>query len=760
MTCGEPVKSLTCQELAAEVNYTAHPLLLHSRLYCMAREVERQVATPYPFPLCARFDQFHVDFTGGILQRSGFRVPVQSQPLLVLRLLLEAGGNVVTRNELRKVLWPEDTFVDFELGVNTAVKKLRQALADPAERPKFIETLPRIGYRFLVPVEWLTENGKGVEKAENSATTGGMGVASERTASGFSSTGTMKWLAVGGAILLAVGCIGVWKFVQDRRQMALPPTEVVPLTSFSGFEYDPAISPDGNQVAFGLLDKESGIYTTVIGGEKSFRLTDNFGHHNFGDCCPRWSPDGRQIAYVHVTDGVAIYVTPVLGGTQHRVYEGLSNFFSPTLDWSSDGKFLAITESHENKTHSLIALLSLADLSKRPLTSPSGQELDYGPAFSPDGSTVAFVRSIVAGMVSDLYVIPTAGGEPKRVTFDHRTIFGQPSWTPDGRELVYTSDLGGLSSLWRVPVSGGKPERVAGVGTGAECPSVSRRGHQLVYQQKFTRFYTGRLNLKDETHLEGPSVKVISEKGQQFRPNFSPDGKRIAFESDRTGYSEIWACDIDGSNCGELTTLHGVAGAPRWSPDGRTIAFEFHTKEHGEIYLLEVGGGAPRLLATIPGSDNGGPSWSRDGKSLYFYSDRGGGSFQIWKMQLNGGTPVQVTKNGGVFAAESMDGRFIYFSKFEAPGIWKMPIDGGEESRLLADQGGREWWNWALGRNGIYFLDDELKFFDFATGKRTRVYASEKPLVMGLAVSPDGKSILYPQIEVAESSIMLLKNFR
>ena len=180
------------------MNYRVHPLLPHSELYCMAREVERQVSTACPFPLCARFDQFHVDLTGGILQRSGVRVPVQSQPLQVLRLLLEAEGKVVTRDELRKALWPEDTFVDFELGVNTAVKKLRHALADPAERPKFIETLPRIGYRFLVPVEWVTENGKGVEKAGNLAAAGGMGVASERTASRFSSAGTLKWLAVGG----------------------------------------------------------------------------------------------------------------------------------------------------------------------------------------------------------------------------------------------------------------------------------------------------------------------------------------------------------------------------------------------------------------------------------------------------------------------------------------------------------------------------------------------------------------------------------
>jgi Tol biopolymer transport system component len=212
--------------------------------------------------------------------------------------------------------------------------------------------------------------------------------------------------------------------------------------------------------------------------------------------------------------------------------------------------------------------------------------------------------------------------------------------------------------------------------------------------------------------------------------------------------------------------LHGVAGAARWSPDGRTIAFEFHTKEHGEIYLLEVGGGTPRLLSTLPGADNGGPNWSRDGEWLYFYSDRGGGSFQVWKMQLNGGAPVQVTKNDGVFASESADGHYLYYSKFEAPGIWKMPVDGGEESRVLADQGGEGWWNWALTGNGIYYLDRRsgidkgLKIFDFATGKKVSIFTTEKPLVMGLAVSPDGKSILYPQIDVAESTIMLVKNFR
>jgi Tol biopolymer transport system component/DNA-binding winged helix-turn-helix (wHTH) protein len=711
------------------------------------------------FPIQARFDQFQVDFSSGLLQRSGVRVPLQGQPMQVLRLLLQAEGKVVTREEIRKVLWPEDTFVDFELGVNTAVKKLRQALADPADRPKFIETLPRIGHRFMVPVEWVNENGqKGmVEGAGNSATTGGMEVATAlgRTHSEVSSVGRWRWLAAGGAALVALCGVGVWRFIRART--AVPPIEVVSLASSSGFEYGPALSPDGNQVAFGRWNKDKpGIYTTVIGGEKSFRLTENA-----WDCCPAWSPDARQIAYSHNTDeGNAIYVTPALGGTQRRVYEGLAAMFPPELDWSPDGKTLAIRESKGDRAHSWIALLSLDDLSTRQLTSPSGQDLDYGPAFSPDGKSVAFVRGIVAGRVSDLYVVPVAGGEPRRVTFDHRAIFGQPSWTEDGRELVYQTDLAGLPGLFRVSVSGGAPQRVAGVGTGAESPSISRRGHELAYQQRFMTTYTGLLLLKDATHLQGSAARILSEKGGQLRPNFSPDGKRFAFETDRSGYWEIWACDSDGTNCGQLTTLQGTAGAPRWSPSGRTIAFEFHTKEHGEIYLLDVANGTPRLLKTLPGSDNGGPSWSRDGKWLYFYSDRGGRTFQVWKMPLDGGVPVRVTKNGGVFASESVDGRFLYYSKYEMPGIWKMAIDGGEETRVLDQPNGIFWYNWAIAENGIYYLADDLMFFDFATGRTTTIFIDQKPLLMGLTVSTDGKSIIYPQVDVIESSIMLLKNFR
>jgi Tol biopolymer transport system component len=278
-----------------------------------------------------------------------------------------------------------------------------------------------------------------------------------------------------------------------------------------------------------------------------------------------------------------------------------------------------------------------------------------------------------------------------------------------------------------------------------------------------------RLNLRDEGHSQRPPAIAMWEKGVGGRPHFSPDGKRITFESNRLGYSEIWACDSDGSNCRQLTSLHGIAGAARWSPDGHYIAFGFRPKEHSEVYLLEIGNGVSRLLATLPGADNGGPNWSRDGKWIYFYSDRGGGPFQLWKIQLKGGRPpVQVTKNGGVFAAESADGRFLYYSKFDAPGIWRMPLSGEEEVKVLDQPGGDNWWGWALTPNGIYFFDESnsgnqagVKFLDFATGKRISIAnVSRSSVCCGLAVSPDGRSIFYVQNELAESSIMLVKNFR
>jgi Tol biopolymer transport system component len=170
-------------------------------------------------------------------------------------------------------------------------------------------------------------------------------------------------------------------------------------------------------------------------------------------------------------------------------------------------------------------------------------------------------------------------------------------------------------------------------------------------------------------------------------------------------------------------------------------------------------------MPTFPGADNGGPSWSRDGQWIYFYSDRGGGPFQLWKAPFKGGPPVAVTRNGGVFAAESADGRFLYYSRFQVSGIWKIALYGGEETHILDQPEGWDPYSWALVSDGIYFLKQtstkpDIEFFEFATRKRILISSLNEPASFGLDVSPNGRSIIFVQHDSYESNIMLVKAFQ
>jgi len=699
-----------------------------------------------PSAQIVRFGVFEADLQTGELRKNGLKVPLQGQPFQVFAILLQRSGKLVTREELRLKVWPEDTFVDFDHGLNTAITKIRTALGDQADNPRFVETMPRRGYRFIGEIREPSSPPPSPTTARVRFT--------RLTARG-------SLLGLGAAFLVLLSAIGIWRFSRNRAERLLPALEVVPLVAMEGKVGWPAFSPDGNQVAFLHMGgpKTAGIYTTLIDGEKPLRLTDN--PDDYG---PTWSPDSRQIAFVRVSkEGLNIYVVPALGGTEHKLHTAANL----KLNWSPDGKVLAFSEGNADLSHSWIALLSLADLTTRPLTSPPVDKVDSQPAFSPDGSTVAFVRTADPGGLSDLFVISAKGGEPRQITFDNGMMYGL-AWTKDGHDIVFSSTRGGLPSLWRISASGGTPIPVQGVGTPAYVPSVSPKGDRLAYAKYSYSDNIWRLDLKDEKSAQGPPVRVTSTRsGLNWRPNFSPDGKKIALESDRLGYSDIWYCDSDGSNCAQLTSLRGFAGTARVSPDGLHIAFEFRRREHEEIYVVEVPGGRPRLVPTFPGAEDGAPNWSRDGQWIYFYSDHEGRPFQLWKVPFKGGPPVRVTKNGGIYALESDDGRFLYYSKYTQPGIWKMPVDGGEEVRVLDQPASEKFFNWALTRKGIYFLTEDppngkIKFLDFATRKTISIFALEKSVgdFGGLALSPDGKSLLYTQRESWDAYIMLVKNFR
>ena len=367
-------------------------------------------------------------------------------------------------------------------------------------------------------------------------------------------------------------------------------------------------------------------------------------------------------------------------------------------------------------------------------------------------------------ITSDLYLVPVIGGEPRRLTFDNMLFHG-PAWTLDGREIVFSSNRGGTPCLWRIPASGGTPERLAVGGDNVGRSSISRKGHRLAYMQGFQSVNINRIEVAAATSHNNPPTKLIGSTRTQWGPQFSPDGKSIAFGSDRSGSPEIWMCDSEGLNPIRLTSFGGPrVGSPRWSPDGKQIAFDSHAKGYADIYVLSVEGGLPRRITSESSTDVL-PSWSKDGRWIYFSSNRSGND-QVWKVPVEGGDAVQVTKQGGIEPFESPDGKFVYYCKgISTPGLWRVPVEGGEETPVFNLKAG--WGNWALVNDGIYFVDSDAKdgvaieFFSFATHQIKQVaWLGKITMEYGFAASPDRRWILYTQDAPGDDDIMLVENFR
>jgi Tol biopolymer transport system component/DNA-binding winged helix-turn-helix (wHTH) protein len=678
------------------------------------------------------------------VSRNGTSAHLEPKVMQVLVCLAQHAGEPLPKESLLRAVW-SDTFVSDDV-LTRSIYELRRVFEDDPREGRVIQTIPKRGYRLVVPVEKPQTRGL----AANSVTRFGL----------------TPWRVLAVVLATALVVVTVWRISSRPSESGPFQVEEVPLTGLTGAEVSPAFSPDGNQVAFaryGNMVESSGIYTALIGGERPLQLTANA-----NDCCPTWSPDAQYVAFFRTSETeFAIYTVPALGGTERRLYARRrdNHPLDDALGWSPDGKLLAFSEWIEDRSQ--ITLFSVIDSKTRALSSGTVGAVDRGPAFSPDGKNVAFVRSVgpASGPAGDLFLVSVAGGNPKRLTFDNRFIWGPPAWASDGRGIVFSSDRGGLPNLWRISASGGVLSSVAGVGPVSLHPSIPLHGHRLAYVHSGSNQNIWLLKLLDEKHPRDPATILISSKGTNALPQFSPDGAKIAFESERSGYNEVWVCSNDGSDPKPVTSLAGYSGSPHWSPDGRSLAFDFRAKDHSDIYVVEVPDGLPRLLPTFRGADNVVPSWSRDGQSIYFSSKREGEAFQIWKAPAKGGAPAQVTKKGGYSAVESADG-FLYYSQgLDEPAIWKTPVVGGEESLVLDAPGLATYSQWTLARNGIYFIDSKtysketIVFFDFATGRIVPVWAMEKPPWAGLAVSPDGRSVIYPQDDQDEYNIIVLKTF-
>jgi DNA-binding winged helix-turn-helix (wHTH) protein/WD40 repeat protein len=423
-------------------------------------------------PRLVRFGAFEADVRTGELRKDGVKLKFSGQPFQVLAILLEHPGDVVTREELQKRLWP-DTFVDVERNLNTAVNKIREVLGDSAESPRFVETLPRRGYRFIGELEPPVQPEVPVDPIRTSSS-------------------PQTWLKIAGGIftlvILVVGAVAMYRWfrrppaTENKTENAI--LNPVPFTTLPGEETSPAFSPDGSRIAFAWNgDPESGdkgfdLYVKAIGSETLLRLT----HHPSTWLNAAWSPDGTQIAFHRMAGADSgIYLVPALGGPERKLRPTRISWASfNSISWSPDGKWIAFPDllPGEDITR-MIYLLSPETLEEERIPNGPKCHVQDLPEFSHSGDYLAFV-CFRSKDEFEFYSLALTSGQAQKVAPALGSLHGL-TWSPNDKERI--SSLAPnfpTNQLTEMSVANGSLRHIT-LTSNAEQPTVSSRGDKLAY---------------------------------------------------------------------------------------------------------------------------------------------------------------------------------------------------------------------------------------------------------------------------------------
>ena len=571
------------------------------------------------------------------------------------------------------------------------------------------------------------------------------------------------------ALAIAVAGFVAWRTWRSAPAPASEP-QPVPLTAFAGSEGDPTLSPDGTQVAFrwsGEDEKNDDIYVMSIGGGSPLRLTTD-PHPDYGS---KWSPDGRRLAFLRAADRdrVAVILVPPLGGPERII----GNFWTShalngaplaTMCWTPDSRYLFLAASEQPGEANKLLRLSVDTGEIMQIAVPPYKGRGYSsPDLSPDGKTLVAALTDAPEALHLVSLSETFEPQSTRTVPGVRNVF-YVHWTPDGRDLLINYFIDVPHPLFRVPVAGGEPAPLSWVGAGARG-EVAIRGTRMVFDRAVRDTNLVRLDLRSIGGGGAPAVDRIAQSSfRDVAPQYSPDGTRIAFYSNRGGSVQIWTANADGSQPVQLTSMDPLAttASPRWSPDGRDIAFDSNTGGAYQLYVIPSGGGRPRALTSGTAS-NFGAAWSADGRWIYFSSVRDGND--IWRVPAAGGDAERVTHANAVHCAFSRDGKTLFFAKNDgADGIWRRPTEGGEPVKVT---GPVFRYNYVVAENGLYYIEPQqnasrgvLRFVDLAAGSTRDIHTIDKPLDLGLALSPDGRYIVFAQVDYAGQDLMIVENFR
>lgn len=648
-------------------------------------------------PKVVRFGVFDVDMQAGQLRKAGLRVKLQEQPFQVLAALLERPGEVVTREELRERLWPADTFVDFDLSLNGALKKLRYALGDVADSPTFIETIPRRGYRFI-----------GMVSADQPA-------ANQRETLRRGSKS--KSLVAGLAVLVLIG-VQIWVFWP-----ALAPPKVVGSSQITSDRL-PKLNFVGDDARLYVSETLNGRsilnQVSAEGGEIS-QIPTPFPNVNVVGIAPHHS---ELLVTSFVTGAEAespLWLLPIPSGSPRRLGEVIardaawSPFGRHGAGWSPDGREIVYVNGSS-------LYLAKSDGSKtRPLATVAG--VPYAPVFSPDGSRLRFTVFDPKTASESLWEIGADGSAIHPLLSGWNKGLNEccGSWTPDGQYFVFENQDSNGSTLWIRMEKAGRfrkivPEPVQ-LTTGPlsfRNPVVSKDGKKL--------FVIGQQKRGELVRYDGRSRQFVPFLGgiSASFVNFSRDGQWIAYVTFPEGV--LWRSRADGSDRLQLTPPLG-AGMPRWSPDGTRIAFLGCAEGKPlKIFLVSAEGGNPQEV--LPGGrSEGDPAWSPDGSSLSF------GRTPDLELGAFGPAPIQILnlKSGQVSTVPESEG--FYGVGWSPAGRYLSAMTSDSSKLMLFDFTTKKWLELAKGSFAYpgWSHDGKYIYFeDFGKGEIRRVEVSRQ----------------------------------
>ena len=645
----------------------------------MPFRIRKDAPSLTPRPQRIAFDNFEVDLRSGEVRKNGSRIRLQAQPFQLLVLLLENGGDVVTREEICRELWPADTFVDFEHSLAAAVNKVREALCDSADNPRYIETLPKRGYRFIgkirpeVPVVIaVAEPQRHQGAAEVRAAVEAIRPDAATAVAAPAARLRLSWVAIGaGAVALILLVAGAVAWLRVKRS-ALPPASqqsLIQLTDFADSAVSPALSPDGRILTFirgpNSFMSTGQIYAKLLPDGESVQLT----HDQFVKMSPQLSPDGSTVAYtVFALKEFNTWTVPVLGGEPRLMFPNTEG-----LTWIDSGHLL-FSEFVSGIHMAVVTSISTRDQIRNVYVPPRERGMAHFSALSPNHKWVLLAEMDNGGWLP-CRLVPFDGSSAGNPVGPQGAACTYVAWSPDQAWMYFNSNAGGRFHIWRQRFPDGEPQQVTSGATEEEGIAMAPDGASLITSVGLNESTLWVRDAKGE--------RQISSEGYAEFPKFSRDGKKLYYLAYRQGTSgqfpsgELWAADLETGRRERLLPDTLVSDYDV-SPDGAEVVFSAADAENrSHLWLASLNiRFPPRQFVSAVNEDE--PRWD-SADYIYFRAAEGSLNF-LYRMRQDGSERERLLPDP-IFELQAIspDGRWAIVAqgKGQTGRICASPLDGG-----------------------------------------------------------------------------------